>query len=217
MELTDVLTERRTVRRFADRDIPDDVLRRVLAAGLAMPHGGNTYAWRGVVLRRPRETHPRWDAIFESVMRQEYLAEAPVLIVWTVNPRWWVEHYGGNLQRLLDLGLVEADRAGTLLDRMSTAPDPDVMLPVLIGEAMMAVGGVLLAGIDAGLGTALSGCNPAALSAALDLPKGVRIPPAGVLALGYPGDAGDAGGATRAPKPPLDEVFYDGAWDVGLR
>ena len=97
---------------------------------------------------------------------------------------------------------------------MSTAPDPDVMLPVLIGEAMMAVGGVLLAGIDAGLGTALSGCNPASLSAALDLPKGVRIAPAGVLALGYPADEG---GATRAPKPPVDEVFYDGAWDVGLR
>jgi nicotinate-nucleotide--dimethylbenzimidazole phosphoribosyltransferase len=213
MELTDVLAARRTVRRFAADDIPDDVLARVLAAGLAMPHGGNTYAWRGVVLRHPRETHPRWEAIFDSVMRQEYLAEAPVLVVWTVLPRFWVEHYGGNLQRLVDLGLVEPDRAGTLLERMSTAPDPDLMLPVLIGEAMMAVGGVILAAIDAGLGTALSGCRPGDLATALDLPPEARIPPAGVLALGY---APDAPSGPRAPKPPLSEVFFDGAWDVGL-
>lgn len=213
MELTDVLAERRTVRRFADRDIDDGVLRRVLGAGLAMPHGGNTYAWRGVVLRRPRESHPRWDAIFDSVMRQEYLAEAPVLVVFTVMPRFWVEHYGANLERLIDLGLVEPDRAGTLLERMATAPDRDLMLPVLIGEAMMAVGGVILAGIDAGLGTALSGCRPGELAAALELPRDVRIPPAGVLALGYPGDDG---GAARAPKPPLGEVFFDGGWDVPL-
>lgn len=213
MDLTDVLAQRRTVRRFTDDDVPDDLLRRVLAAGLAMPHGGNTYAWRGVVLRRPRETHPRWEQIFDSVMRQEYLAEAPVLVVWTVLPRFWVEHYGGNLQRLVDLGLVEPDRSGTLLDRMSTAPDPDVMLPVLIGEAMMAVGGVILAAIDAGLGTALSGCRPGDLAKALDLPSGARIPPAGVLALGYPGDDG---GAARAPKPPLSGVFFDGRWDAGL-
>lgn len=213
MNLTDVLARRRTVRRFGDDDIPDDVLRRVLAAGLAMPHGGNTYAWRGVVLRRPRATHPRWAEIFDAVMCQEYLAEAPVLVVWTVQPRFWVEHYGANLRRLVDLGLVERDRSGTLLDRMAQAPDPDAMLPVLIGEAMMAVGGVILAAIDAGLGTALSGCRPGALAAALELPRDARIPPAGVLALGY---AADDPAGPRAPKPALGEVFYDGAWDVAL-
>ena len=53
MEYSPLLAGRRSTRRFdTDRDVPDDVLERVLAAPLAMPHAGNTYDWRGVVLRR---------------------------------------------------------------------------------------------------------------------------------------------------------------------
>jgi nitroreductase len=212
MELSDVLAARRTVRRFSDDEIDEDVLRGVLAAGLAMPHGGNTYDWRALVLRRPRETHPRWEEIFDAVMRQEYLAEAPVLVVWSVQPRWWVEHYRGNLDDLVELGLVERSRAGTLLTRMDTAPDPEGLTALLVGEAMLAVGGVLLAAVDAGLGAALSGCQPGALARALEMPRDARIAPAGVLALGHPAEEP----AARAPKPPLSEVFYDGRWDAPL-
>lgn len=213
MQLTDVLAQRRTVRCFADRPIPDDVLRRVLAAGLSMPHGGNTYAWRGLVLREPAKTHSRWAEMFDAMMRQAFLAEAPALVIWTMQPRLWVEDYRANLEKLVELELIEPDRAGTLLDRMSTVPDVDGVLPVLIGDAMMAVGAVMLAAVESGLGTALSTGDLRSLAAALELPRGVRIAPAGVLALGYPRDDG----TLRAPKPEPADLFYDGIWQAPFR
>ncbi|MFN8203108.1 MAG: hypothetical protein U0S48_11110 [Solirubrobacteraceae bacterium] len=121
-----------------------------------------------------------------------------------------VEHYGANLRRLVDLGLVERDRSGTLLDRMAQAPDPDAMLPVLIGEAMMAVGGVILAAIDAGLGTRCRAAAGRAGCRAGDFPA-TRASRRLVLALGW---RGRRLAGPRAPKLALGEVFYDGAWDV---
>ena len=119
MELADILRARRTVRRYTDEDIPEDLLRRVLGAAVAMPHSGNTYDWRAIVLRRPRRTHPRWDEIFDALLRQEYVAEAPILVVWTVQPGWWLEHYRANLDELVRDGLIEPSRSGRLLDTMS--------------------------------------------------------------------------------------------------
>lgn len=208
MELADVLNKRRTVRRFTDQDVPGEVLRQVLAAGLAMPHAGNTYDWRALVLRQAALTHPRWDEVFEALLRQDYLAEAPVLVVWAVQPQWWVEHYPGNLDDLLEHGLVERSRAGDLLAALADPVDPDSVAPALIGEAMLGVGATTLAAVDAGLGTALAACRPAALARALELPEQARVAPFGVLALGYPADAP----ATRARKPALSEVYFDGSW-----
>jgi nitroreductase len=204
MEFSQVLGARRSVRRFTDEDVPDEVLRRVLAAGLAMPHAGNTYDWRAIALRRPARTHPRWPGVFEALLRQDYLAEAPVLVVWAVQPQWWAERYRGNLEHLLDQGLVERSRAGDLLETVSAPPDPERLVPALVGEAMLAVGAVLLAAVDAGLGAALAGCRPGALARELDLPRQARIAPYGVLALGHPGvtpdvrpRAGSVGGLLR--------------------
>lgn len=212
MQVQDALRARRTVRSFADADVPDDLLREVLGAALAMPHAGNTYDWRALVLRRPRLTHPRWAEIYAAVLHQDYLAEAPVLVVWAVQPEWWAEHYRANVQRILDLGLIDLTRAGQLLETLDTPRPHEDLLPGLVGEAMLGVGAVLLAATDLGLGSALAACDPAALAAALEIPPEAHVMPFGVLALGYPGAPPPGGPAAAAEKPKLGEVCYDGAW-----
>src|SRR5258707_4864830 len=80
MEYTDLLAGRRSTRRFdTGRDVPDEVLERVLAAPLAMPHAGNTYDWRGVGLRRRDRDADRWPAVHAALLGQSYVAEAAVL------------------------------------------------------------------------------------------------------------------------------------------
>jgi nitroreductase len=216
MQVLDALAARRTVRRFADADVPEDVLTRVLGAALAMPHAGNTYDWRAVVLRRPRETHPRWADIHAAVLNQDYLAEAPVLVVYAVQPQWWADHYRANVRRILELGLIDTARAGQLLETLESLDAPRAgheLLPGLVGEAMLGVGAVVLAAVDAGLGTALAACRPAALADALGIPPEAHVMPFGVLAIGYAADEAPARGAE---KPKLSEVCYDGAWGVPL-
>ncbi len=51
MDVYEAMRQRRSVRKFEDRDIPDDVLNRVLEAGVLAPTGRNLQGWKYVVVR----------------------------------------------------------------------------------------------------------------------------------------------------------------------
>jgi len=50
-----LLFERRSIRQFEDRPIPDEIIRKILYAGLMAPHGCNVCATRFIVLRDPED------------------------------------------------------------------------------------------------------------------------------------------------------------------
>ncbi len=198
MEYTDLLADRRSTRRFdTGRDVPDEVLERVLAAPLAMPHAGNTYDWRGVVLRRRDRDADRWPAVHAALLGQSYVEEAAVLVAYAVQPGWWAERYRANV--------------AALVDRESGPGDEGFLTTGLIGEAMMGVGAAMLAALDAGLGATVTACRPAELAAALGLPDGAVICPWGVLALGWPAAVDDAP-TTGAPKPQVADMYFGERW-----
>jgi nitroreductase len=214
MEYAALLAQRRSTRRFdTDRDVPGDVLERILAAPLAMPHAGNTYDWRGVVLRRSQRDPHTWPAVFSALLEQSYVEEAAVVVVWAVQPGWWAERYRANVAELVERGLVDPARQKGLLAMVESGPGDRDLTTLLIGEAMMGVGAAMLAALDAGLGATVTACRPAELAAALGLPDEAVLCPAGVLAIGWPA-AEIAGGppGAGAPKPPLAEQYFSGRW-----
>jgi nitroreductase len=214
MEYADLLANRRSTRRFdTGRDVPDEVLERVLAAPLAMPHAGNTYDWRGVVLRRRDRDPGTWPQVHAALLGQSYVEEAAVLVAFAVQPGWWAERYRSNVADLVDRGLLEPARAGDLLAVVDTGPGDEQFLTTgLIGEAMMGVTAAMLAALDAGLGATVTACRPAELSAALGLPDGAVLCAWGVLALGWPVPAGGDAPPTGAPKPPLAGMYFGERW-----
>ncbi|HYH51938.1 MAG TPA: nitroreductase family protein [Acidimicrobiia bacterium] len=220
MEYSELLAGRRSTRRFdTGRDVPDDVLERVLAAPLAMPHAGNTYDWRGVVLRRRDRDPATWPAIYSALLEQNYVEEAAVLIAYAVQPAWWAERYRANVDALVERGLIDPARHTGLMALLDSGPAEVAALRTgLIGEAMMGVAAAMLAAIDAGLGATVTGCKPGALTTALGLPEGVFLCPWGVLALGYPAADGAraAGSASQeqaqAPKPALADMYFMQGW-----
>jgi nitroreductase len=213
MEYSALLAGRRSTRRFdTDRDVPDDVLERVLAAPLAMPHAGNTYDWRGVVLRRRDRDPARWPAVHSALLGQSYVEEAAVLIAYAVQPGWWAERYRANIAALVDRGLIDPARHRGLLAMVEDGPGDSTDLTTgLIGEAMMGVAAAMLAALDAGLGATVTACRPDELAAALGLPDGAVLCPWGVLALGWP-RADDETPPTGAPKPATAEMYFGRQW-----
>jgi nitroreductase len=211
MEFDQVLAQRYSARRWTGQDISDDVLRTVLSAGLAMPHAGNTYAWQALVLRRPAQTHPRWAQIHAAMMEQAYLAEAPVLVFFTVRPRFWLDHQPGNVAAMAESGAMDPDRHGKLFEYLRTSVrEPDQALTaVLMGEAMQAVGACVLAATSLGLGACLAAGHAPGLAEALQVPDGGFVCPTGIIALGYPADLD----RPRAAKPDLDTLVCHGDWD----
>jgi nitroreductase len=52
MTLTDLVSDRRSIRRFTDRDIPDEILSPVLESVRWAPSWGNSQCWEIVVVRK---------------------------------------------------------------------------------------------------------------------------------------------------------------------
>jgi nitroreductase len=77
MSILDVIKERRSVRRYKDDPIPEDILLRVLDAARFSPSGKNLQPWKfilvqdGTIKRR----------LADACAGQKFIAEAPVVVV----------------------------------------------------------------------------------------------------------------------------------------
>ena len=215
MEWSELLAGRRSTRRFdTTRDVDDGVLERVLAAPLAMPHAGNTYDWRGVVLRRRDRDPATWPAVHAALFGQSYVEEAAALVAFAVQPGWWAERYRANVENLVSAGFVDPARAGDLLAMVEAGPDERSLTTGLVGEAMMGVAAAMLAALDAGLGATVTACRAGDLARTLGLPDGAVLCPWGILALGWPAPGtGDHGTGPAAPaKPGLEAMYFAQRW-----
>jgi nitroreductase len=77
MEFYDVIRTRRSVRRYSDRDVPGEVLERVLDAARLAPSANNKQPWRYIIVRE----QPRREEIARIAANQTFIAQAPVVIV----------------------------------------------------------------------------------------------------------------------------------------
>lgn len=93
METLEAIRTRRSVRRFLDREIPREVIRDILAAGVRAPNGGNRQPWRFVVVT-DREKIRR----FDPVAHQPCVEKAPAVIVACADPHDTWARYDENDQ-----------------------------------------------------------------------------------------------------------------------
>jgi nitroreductase len=77
MEVYEAIRSRRSVRRWADRPIPDEVLRRVLEAGRLAPSARNLQEWKFLVVRAPELRA----GLADAAKGQAFVGEAPAVIV----------------------------------------------------------------------------------------------------------------------------------------
>lgn len=75
MDVYEAMRQRRSVRKFEDRPIPDDVLTRVLDAGALAPTGRNRQEWKYVVVR-DAETKRR----LAEASEQEFIGTAQAVV-----------------------------------------------------------------------------------------------------------------------------------------
>ncbi|SHH37339.1 5,6-dimethylbenzimidazole synthase [Geodermatophilus nigrescens] len=198
-----VVAARRDVRRYRPDPVPDDVLRRVLAAGHAAPSVGHSQPWRFVVVRDPA-TRDRAAVLTD----RERLRQAAQL-----EP--------DAARRLLDLqleGVREAplgivvccDRrtpAAGVLGR-ATFPDADLW------SCAAAIQNLWLAARAEGLGMGwVTLFRPEELAGLVGLPDGVAT--LGWLCLGWPDERPPAPGLERAGwsrRLPLESVVVEDRW-----
>ena len=77
MELIEVIKQRRSVRDYKDKPVPEDKLLRILEAGRLAPSGGNRQAWKFIVVRDSEKRRE----LAQAAEGQTFVGEAPVIIV----------------------------------------------------------------------------------------------------------------------------------------
>jgi nitroreductase len=198
MELRDAVRARRMVRAFARRPVPRATVDDLLDLARRAPSAGNTQAWHFVVLEGD-ETARLWDVTLppprREVFRWSGLLDAPVVVVPVVDPAAYASRYAEDDKRATGLG-----------------QGPDVWpVPYWWVDGGMAVHGLLLAAVDAGLGALFYGLfdHETSVLAALGVPDGYRA--LGAVALGWPAPD-EPGRSAGRPRPALGDVIHRGRW-----
>jgi nitroreductase len=203
MEFRDVLRRRRSVRTYADRPVPRDVLNRVTDAAVVWaPSAGFSQGLRLVVVTDPETRREIAVAGAEEDLaakgRPRWKAAAPVHVVVLTREDDYHDRYRS------------ADKLAITGGREIDWPAPYWYVDA--GAATMAL---MLAAIDEGLDTAIFGVTDhRALQLALGLPDDVRF--VAVVTMGYPVDSADppSTGASvfTERRKPRDEVVRWERW-----
>ncbi|MCD6237973.1 MAG: nitroreductase [Thermotoga sp.] len=98
--LIDVILKRYSVRSYADKEVPEEILKEVLEAGRLAPSADNYQPWKFVVVRDEKTR----DLLMKASMNQSFVAQAPVVIVGCIIRRGYPM---GNWydSAILDIGL----------------------------------------------------------------------------------------------------------------
>lgn len=153
MDFWEVVAQRRSVRKFdPTRDVTADQIERLLQTAILAPSAGNLQPWYFYVVRDPGLRR----SLAEAALGQDFVAEAPVVIVVCAEPERSAWRYG--------------DRGRYLYCLQDTAS---------------AVTHILLAAVAMGLGCCWVGAfSEEEAARALSLPPNLR--PVAILPIGYP-------------------------------
>jgi FMN reductase [NAD(P)H] len=203
VEFRDVLTGRRSVRTYADRPVPREVLERITNAAVVWaPSAGFSQGLRLVVVTAPETRREIAVAAAEEELaakgRPRWKAAAPVHVVVLTRE----DDYHARYQ--------SPDKL-----EITGGREIDWPAPYWYVDAGAAAMTLMLAAIDEGLDTAIFGVTDhEALRRALGLPDDVRF--VAVVTMGYPADKPDepSGGSSvfSERRRPREEVVRWERW-----
>lgn len=77
MDVHEAIKKRYSVRKYQDKEVPDDLIGAVIEAGMNAPSAGNKQNWRFVVIKNPKKK----ELIAKHSKKQYWMTAAPALIV----------------------------------------------------------------------------------------------------------------------------------------
>ena len=201
MEFHDVTLRRRMIRKFEQKPIPDDVLRRVLETARHAPSGGFSQGFDFVVLAKPDELEWFYRTTDDPTDPEPFPGREPnlapaCLVLPFSNKRLYLDRYA------------QPDKIQFGMHKEENWP-----VPFWTVDTSMAIMLILLAAVDEGLGAWYLGIT----RGEEDVMRQLGIPPAcemlGVIALGYPSPEDKPRSASFANRRrPFEEMFHFGRW-----
>jgi len=90
MDTFECIMSRRSVRRYDKKDVPNELIGQIIYAGTQAPSAGNIQPWEFVVVKDEKTKKE----LSTAALRQDFVFEAPVVIVVCVCPEKSGDKYG---------------------------------------------------------------------------------------------------------------------------
>ena len=87
VDLLDLIKERKSVRKYSDKHIPDDDLRKILEAGRLAPSWINVQSWKFILVKSQENK----DLLSKLSIGQAHVKNAKALIVCIADENAWEE------------------------------------------------------------------------------------------------------------------------------
>jgi nitroreductase len=206
MELFEVMSTQRAMRRLKPDPVPDSAVRQILSMALYAPSGGNRQSWSFVVVRDPAK-RARLGELYREAWQE--LLKLPYYAAAAKEP---TDSPAGKLLASAT-HLSEHLGEAPVLILACIALDQGVSPTLTTGASIYpAVQNLMLAARELGIGTCLTTIHKfrdAQVKELLRIPAQVET--AALIPLGYP-----RGRFARPARKPVHEVAYQDAWGQAL-
>jgi nitroreductase len=198
MEFQDVIRKRKTVRAFSRKEIPRELVERIISNAQRGPSSGFTQGFDFLVFDGFEMTAKFWQHVAseQSVELGDEMY-APLIIVPLANSSAYVRRY------------LEPDKA-----RVGRKSEADWPSPYWIVDSAFASMLIILTAVDSGLGAYYFSLGPTIRSVP-PFRKAFGIPeeyfPIGAIAIGYAALSPPSPSLKRGRRP-RSEVFHYGKW-----
>jgi len=197
LTVKEAVRQRRSIRRFRDEPVPDEIIREMLEAARLAPSASNRQPWRFIVVTDPKEKAKLRQICWD----QAFIEQAPVVFVCCADLNAYARTSRlKRSQEFIDYGVTET-LSGRFADPEFRAsllklPDPDlgVFLAAAVANTYIAIEHMVLTATAMGLGSCWVGAlgGEGEINALFNLPKNIVV--VAVLPVGYPA-------VTPPPRP----------------
>jgi len=197
LTVQEAIRQRRSIRSFTDKPVPDDIIRELLEAARLAPSASNRQPWRFIVVTDPKERA----RLRQICWDQAFIEQAPVVFVCCADLTAYAQPSRlKRSQEFMDYGVTET-LSGRFADPEFRAallklPDPDlgIFVAAAVANAYIAIEHMVLTATTLGLGSCWVGAlgDEGEINAMFGLPKTTVV--VAVLPVGYPA-------VTPPPRP----------------
>ncbi|MBN2318268.1 MAG: nitroreductase family protein [Acidobacteria bacterium] len=193
MDVKEAIENRRSIRWYDGKKVPDKVIDEILDAARRAPSGCNAQPWRFRIVR-DRETVEKLKR--KKAFPQDFVYQAPAIVVCCTDPAAYAGRYGGENQ--VEDGTVPEDpvERKAMFRIVEEKAAARALRDLSIASAFM-----VLRATELGLGTSYIGLiEEAVLHEALEIPGNLIIP--FVITMGYAARL-----PSRTPRKELREIL----------
>lgn len=205
MEFYEVIKVRRTVREFQDKPVPEDALRRALAAGLRAPCNAHLKSWQFILLR---DLEKRDKAVFDGLKARDMKDRGEIeRFVARFDEPELKEVYRRSLPRQQSM-MLEAPELLLVCYKMKPQEECRTLFELNpLASAWMCIENIMLALAAEGLfGCTYTPYESRGLKQFLGVPHGYEI--AAVIPFGYPREP-----VAEAESEDLDARLHVDGWE----